>query len=143
MTSSVGRPPEFLQVGLRCGLVHPGVHGRADLPVGSVGPHHQLEDGPVPAALRRHRRGDPGRVAAPAAYRCSGVPPSCRNRLVSFVEENQRSECEHESVFFTYLYFFWCYEKNSRPHPLMMQDHCQSIKTEPPPLSGFLLLASS
>lgn len=74
MTSLVGRPPEFLQAGLRRGLVHPRVDGRADLPVGAVGPHHQLEDRPVPAALRRHGRGDPGRVAAGGGARRSAPP---------------------------------------------------------------------
>ncbi|XP_077479242.1 ceramide glucosyltransferase isoform X2 [Stigmatopora argus] len=59
---SSGRPPELLQVGLCRGLVHPRVHGGADLPVGAVGPHHQLADRPLPPPLRRHRRGDPRRL---------------------------------------------------------------------------------
>ncbi|XP_061656657.1 ceramide glucosyltransferase isoform X2 [Syngnathoides biaculeatus] len=64
---SSGGAAELLQAGLRRGVVHPRVHGGADLPVGAVGSHHQLADRPVPAPMRRHRRGDPGRVVAGAA----------------------------------------------------------------------------
>lgn len=60
MSSPAGRRPELLQAGLRRGVVHQRVHVGADLPVGTMGPHHQLENGSVPAPLRRHRRGDPG-----------------------------------------------------------------------------------
>ena len=60
-----GRPSNLLQAGLRCGLVHQGVDDHSDLPVCAVGPHHQLEDRPIPVTLRRHRRGDPGRIATP------------------------------------------------------------------------------
>lgn len=56
----------LLQAGLCRGVVHQGVHGGADLPVSPVGPHHQLENWSVPAALWRHRRGDPRRVVATA-----------------------------------------------------------------------------
>jgi len=67
MTSSPGRRAVLLQAGLRRGVVHPGVHGGADLPVGAVGPNYQLEDRPVPATLWRHRGGDPRRLGATAS----------------------------------------------------------------------------
>lgn len=50
----------LFKAGLCCGVVHQRVDGGADLPVGSVGPDDQLEDRAVPAAMWRHRRGDPG-----------------------------------------------------------------------------------
>lgn len=58
-----GRAAELLQAGLCGGVVHPRVHGGADLPFGALGSHHQLADRPVPAPMRRHCRGDPGRLA--------------------------------------------------------------------------------
>lgn len=44
----------LLQAGLRRGLVHQRVHGRADFPVGFVGSNDQLENRPLPAALWWH-----------------------------------------------------------------------------------------
>lgn len=55
-----GRPSILLQAGLRSGLVHQGVHDDSDFLVCSLGPHHQLEGGTLPIALRRYSRGNLG-----------------------------------------------------------------------------------
>lgn len=82
----------LLQAGLCRGVVHQGVDGRADLPVGAVGPDDQLEDRPLPPAVRRHRRGDPGRLEGL-------VPPP---RKEERVEERER-EKETDLFFVLFL----------------------------------------
>lgn len=106
---TTGRPSVLLEARLCSRLVHQGVDGGADLPVGSVGPNHQLEDWTLPATLRRHRWGDPRcLVTSVTGLIC---PPHLHPHLL-ITARRGRDWC----LFFVFVFLFFYEEKLKSVH---------------------------